>query len=158
VSSPAHLVRRFFAHVGAHDLDGREREWVLGLIRPGEAELFWSQSTGDQRHAVDTARKVADLLPDNRAAQRAALWHDVGKVESQLGAFARAFATVARSLKVPRWQRWRDYDDHGPLGAARLETLGCEPLVVAFAKHHPQGPPPEYDADVWQVLLSADDD
>lgn len=158
MTSPAHLVRRFFGHVRARSLTAEERAWVLGLIHPHEAELFWQQSTADLRHALETARKVADTFPDDRTVQRAALWHDIGKVESRLTAPGRAMATVARTLRLPRPRRWRAYDDHGPRGAAHLEALQCEPLVVAFARHHPQGAPPEHDLDVWNVLLAADDD
>ncbi|GBE25424.1 MAG TPA: hypothetical protein ENG98_04995 [Actinobacteria bacterium] len=131
---------------------------MLELIHPHEAGLFWRQSTADLRHAVETARKVADTFPDDRTVQRAALWHDIGKVESQLTALGRATATVARTLRVPRSRRWRAYDEHGPRGAVQLEALKCEPLVIAFARYHPQGAPPEYDVNVWNALLAADDD
>jgi hypothetical protein len=158
VASPAHLVRRFIGHLRSRPLTPPERAWVMALINEHEAEVFWQQSTADVRHALETAQKIAASYPDERVAQRAALWHDIGKIDSRLGVFSRSLATAARVLRLPRPPRWRAYDEHGPRGAVRLEALGCEPLVVAFARLHPEPAPPEHDGATWRSLLAADDD
>ena len=52
----------------------------------------------DRRHAVGVARETIRLLDDNdppREVVAAALLHDVGKVESSLGTFARVGVTLA---------------------------------------------------------------
>ena len=120
--------------------------------------LFWSQTAADQRHALETARAIRDRYPDRSDVIRAALFHDVGKVRSGLGPYRRSLATLAGSLRIPMSTRWRDYLDHGRLGAEELTMRGAEALVVEFARAHPGPAPADFDTDVWQALLDADDD
>lgn len=153
-----HLVRRFFGVITASPLTSDERLEVEQWLTAGDRELFWCQAPADQRHALQTARRVIRSYPGRCDAIRAALFHDVGKAESRLGPVRRSLATVGAALRLPLPARWRTYVDHGPVGAEKLALTGAEALVVAFARVHP-GPAPEgFDGDVWQALLDADDD
>lgn len=127
-------------------------------MKEAEAPLFWSQQRADQRHGLDTARKLAAQHPDDLELIRAGLLHDVGKAESGLGPVGRTLATLAGLMGVPATRRQRSYLDHGPLGAARLRAAGTAGLVVAFAELHPAPAPPGVDPTRWQLLLDADDD
>ena len=158
MASFAHVVRRFFGHVLARPLTDVDIEFIRTLISPDEEPLFWRQRLGDQQHAVVTARRMLSTHAHGRAVLRAALWHDIGKIDSDLGAVTRAFATVARLLRLPRPIRWRLYEDHGPIGARYLAAMGCEPLVVDFARFHPDSGPSVYSKAIWESLLRADDD
>jgi hypothetical protein len=152
----AHLARRFFGFLLARPLSPREQSEVAGLLETRLAALFFSQQTGDQRHALDVAHRVLAVRPGERAIAVAALLHDVGKRRCGLGAVRRAAATLAAALHLPVGERMRRYLDHGPLGAADLEAAGADPLTVAFAREHPAGPPPGFDRADWDVLLAAD--
>ena len=117
--------------------------------------MFFAQSPADQRHGHDCARWVAAGI-DGAGPVRAALLHDVGKRHSRLGTLGRSLATIAIKLRLPLSARWRQYRDHGALGAAELSRLGAEALVVGFAGEHHGGRPPGFDQTVWDTLQSAD--
>lgn len=151
-----HLVQRFFSHVGARPLSPAEQDEVAELLRPEERELFWRQSTGDQRHGLETARRVFQMRPDDAALVRAGLLHDIGKHHAGLGAIGRSLATLLRIARLPTPGRFGEYLRHGSIGADELERAGAERLTVAFARFHPGGPPVPEFSDAWSVLLAAD--
>lgn len=127
-------------------------------LRDSEAPLFWAQQVADQRHGLETARKLAKSHPEDLELIRAGLLHDVGKSEIRISAFGRTFATLGAILGVRLPRRYARYRDHGAIGGRLLAGLGAEGLVVAFASHHPAAAPPGTDAGRWQLLLDADDD
>lgn len=153
-----HLVRRFFFVLRAPPLTDAERDEVEVWLTAADRDLFWSQHHADQRHALDTARAVIAAHGADRTVVRAALFHDVGKIHSRLGPFRRSLATLGGGLGLPLPGAWQAYLDHGPLGADDLAGTGAEPLVVEFARLHPQPAPEPFDPAVWRALLDADDD
>lgn len=153
-----HLVRRFFAVLGAKALDAAETAEVEHWLTDADNALFWHQDPSDQRHALETARAAGERFPEDRAVIRAALFHDVGKIHSGLGPFRRSLATLAGALRTPMPRRWARYRNHGPLGARDLEAAGAEALVVEFARLHPGAAPAWVDRERWQALLDADAD
>ena len=75
----------------------------------------------DRRHSILVARRFVEFAPEaSRAEVAAALLHDVGKLASGLGTFARVVATVVG----PRTDRFRPYHDHERLGAEMLAAAG----------------------------------
>jgi putative nucleotidyltransferase with HDIG domain len=153
----AHLVRRFFGVLGAAPLSPAEQAEAAALLRPAETGPFWGQPVADQRHALEAARIVAGLAPGRRDLARAALLHDVGKRHSRLGILGRSLASGLELVHLPSPGRLGRYLDHGPEGAAELEALGAEPIVVAFAGHHHGEPPPGVDPSDWAVLAASDE-
>ncbi|MEA3056994.1 MAG: hypothetical protein QOD30_2426, partial [Actinomycetota bacterium] len=76
-----HLARRFF---GSLRRGGpADEEWAIDQLGAGEHALWSRMSDPDRRHAVEVAHRVPEPL------RVAALLHDVGKIESGLGTFAR---------------------------------------------------------------------
>jgi response regulator RpfG family c-di-GMP phosphodiesterase len=106
----------------------------------------------DRRHAVGVARRVgsSDLL-------EAALLHDVGKIESGLGTFARVFATVAGSYA--RSGPFALYRQYPVIGARLLADAGAAPLTVAWAAEH-HLPEERWTVPVaaGRILQAADDE
>jgi hypothetical protein len=119
----------------------------------------------DRRHAVGVARSVGEALPGaDREVLAAALLHDVGKVDSGLGTFARVPATlvgaVAGRARAARWHgRVGAYLDHPARGAAHLRAAGSAPLTVTWALEH-HLPPSAWSLppDLAAALAAADDD
>jgi putative nucleotidyltransferase with HDIG domain len=115
----------------------------------------------DRRHAVAVARRLGDA---EQVAIPAALLHDVGKVESDLGPLPRA-AVTAVALAVGRARaargkgRMARYLAHDHLGAELLDGAGSDNLTVAWAReHHLPRDRWTVPPDIGQALKVADDD
>lgn len=147
-----HLVRRFFGFLTARPLGPAEQMLVCESIGPGLRGLFYTQRFEDQRHAFDVASRVA-IHPD---LIEAALMHDIGKTEINLGAIERSLATMWFMTSLPIWGEWLAYRDHGPIGAELLESHGAGALAVRFARYHPGEPPTSCDRAHWVALEQAD--
>ena len=174
-----HLARRFFGALDPRGPSPAEESWAVGWLLPGERELWRRMSGPDRRHAAGVARDTAVLLGagaggGGREVMASALLHDVGKVESGLGTFARVGVTVAaialgrerlvtgpdRSSGQPRWRRRvSDYLTHDRIGASLLEEAGSHPMTVAWAREH-HLPEAEWTVErrVADALKAADGD
>lgn len=152
----AHLSRRFFQVINAQPLRPSEQAVVAGFLSEPEQRLFWRQSSADQRHAFETMRRLRHHT-EVEAAIQAALLHDVGKTNARLGAIGRVVATLFDAVGVPLRGRLAAYRRHGALGAQMLESAGAAPLVVDFARRHPDPDPGPHDPVLWSALLAADD-
>ncbi len=151
-----HLSGRFFAVLAARPPGPREQTEVAGLLRPEERRLFWDQPAADQRHGLESARRVLRAAPGRRDLARAALLHDVGKRHARLGPLGRVLASVAALARLPQRGRVAAYLDHGALGAEELAAAGAEPVVVEFARHHHAERPPAFPPEAWALLQRAD--
>ena len=129
---------------------------IQGWLSAVENEAYFTQPSYDQRHGLESARYVGALRPTRRDLIRAALLHDIGKRRAGLGFIRRSLASAYTKLGgVPRG-KWRSYLDHGPTAATELETLGAEPIVVDFARHHHGKRPDSISEADWAVLQEAD--
>lgn len=183
-----HLAGRFFGALSPAGPSPEDEAWALGWLLPGEQALWHRMSGPDRRHAVGVARDTLTLLDDggpapDRAVVASALLHDVGKVASGLGTWARA-AVTAVALVVGRTRlasggdaatgaaapkevavpsRWRDrvrlYFVHDRVGGAMLRAAGSDPTTVAWAEEH-HLPPERWTLDrrVADALKAADGD
>ncbi len=103
--------------------------WVDERLTDGESALWHRLPVGDQRHSLMVAhRLVGDLGDPSREEVAAALLHDIGKLASGLGVWARVLATVVG----PRTDRFRMYHDHESIGANMLTEVGADPTTVAL--------------------------
>ena len=156
--SLGHLARRFLGSLSPAGPSRADEQWALRQLLPGERELWGRMSGPDRRHAVGVARETIELLgpaPIARAVVAAALLHDVGKVESGLGTFARVAVTVAamvvgreRIVAAGRTGRpgrsglrgWSErpsaYLAHDLIGAGLLAAAGADPLTSTWAGEH----------------------
>lgn len=149
-----HLARRFLGSLRPGGPSPADEAWVRTLLVPGEVALWERMPGADRRHAVGVARRVPpELAP-------AALLHDVGKVVSGFGTFARVGATLLGLLRRDRWGgRIGQYLHHPDLGSALLADAGSDELTVAWAREH-HLPPERWTVphDAGTLLKAADDD
>jgi hypothetical protein len=167
-----HLVRRFFGSLRPGGPSAPDDAWAVARMTPAETRLWRRMSAPDRRHAIGVARRVdASLGPAaGRPVLAAALLHDVGKVESGLGPFRRAGATVAEMAwgrqAARHWRQRRGvvgrvgrYLCHDEIGAELLGAAGSETVTVAWAREH-HLPPERWTVavEVGAALKAADDD
>jgi putative nucleotidyltransferase with HDIG domain len=145
----------------------------------GEQALWHRMSGPDRRHAVGVAQDAIRLLGSEevpREVTAAALLHDVGKVESSLGTFARVGVTFAAiAVGRTRLMTWADrrrerrspsararvslYLSHDRVGAELLRRAGSHPLTVSWAaEHHLAAERWTIDPTVSAALKAADGD
>lgn len=114
-SSTRHLVKRFLTSLSRRALSVEQLAWVRKHLLEDEFSLWTKMVVSDQRHSLVVAQRFVTLKPDaQRDHVAAALLHDVGKVESDLGIAMRVIAT----LIGPRTKRLRAYYDHETIGLA----------------------------------------
>jgi hypothetical protein len=174
-----HLATRFFGALSPAGPSPADETEALGMLVGGEQDLWRRMSGPDRRHAVGVARDTIALFEPEKPRREvlaAALLHDVGKVESALGTFARVGVTLA-ALAVGRTRlvRWSGsaqraghpslrnrvglYLTHDRLGAELLTAAGSEDLTVAWAReHHLPEDQWTVDARVGAALKAADGD
>ncbi len=151
-----HLSQRFFSALLPFGPSPSHETWALDHLVIGEQALWRRMSGPDRRHAVGVAQGTISLLGHRevpREVTAAALLHDVGKVESSFGTFARAVITLAgivvgRSRLLTWAARHRDeggrsararvgiYLAHDRVGAELLQLAGSHPLTVSWAAEH----------------------
>jgi HD domain len=140
-------------------------------MTPSEAGLWRRMTSADRRHAVVVARRVETALgpATGRPVLAAALLHDVGKIESGIGPFRRAAATVAGMVggrdAARQWRRREGvvgragrYLCHDEIGAELLRESGSDALTIAWAREH-HLPPERWTVapQIGAALKAADD-
>jgi hypothetical protein len=131
VVSIAHLVRRFATSLSPRPPSAEDEAWARRWLTDEEIMLWAAMPVADRRHAIEVTRRFRGLRPDATRAQTAgALLHDVGKVQSGLGTLGR----VAATMVGPRTRRFRQYHDHGEIGAAMAADAGSDPATVAIIR------------------------
>jgi len=90
-------------------------------LRENEHDLWKRMKSYDQRHSIEVARRFTQMHPAfTRDQVAAALLHDIGKVESDLGVPGRVIATVVG----PVGTRFRLYHDHESIGLNLCREAG----------------------------------
>jgi putative nucleotidyltransferase with HDIG domain len=168
VATTAHLVRRFLGSLWPAGPSSETTRAALAELTAPEAELWLQMSGPDRRHSAAVAGRVRLELGAGapRAVIAAALLHDVGKLDSSLGTFARVGATMVSRARAAAWTAptgWRlrvaRYLDHASIGAAMLDRAGSDPLTVAWARdHHRRVDEVTVDPRFADALRAADDD
>lgn len=177
MSRAAHLTRRFLGALRPGGPAPVDVAWVETVLDPGELALWVRMAAHDRRHSVGVARRVEATLAATPEAGEprwlaAALLHDVGKLDAELGVFGRVGATLAGGAAGHQWADvWSTrrgltrkvglYLRHPELGATRIRVAGGhEEAAVWAGAHHTReawadtGFPPV----VLDALVAADDD
>ena len=162
MSGAPHLARRFLGSLSPRPLAPEDDAWVRRCLLPGEQALWDQMPAPDRKHAAGVAREVDHALDGaDRAVLAAALLHDVGKVDSGFGTFARVGATLFGLLAGRERARGRlgRYFRHDAIGAELLQRAGSDPVTVTWAREH-HLPPERWSlpAEVAAALAAADDD
>jgi putative nucleotidyltransferase with HDIG domain len=166
VTLATHLTRRFFGSLRPRPVDEADVTWVRTVLTPAELRVWETLGRADRAESVAVARRAARVLgPDaDPAWLAAALLHDAGKTEADLGTFGRVGATVvgiviskgrARHLS----NRIGKYLAHDDIGAELLRAAGARPEVSAWAgAHHRPEQWPATGLPAWVATALAEAD
>jgi len=167
-----HLTKRFFGSLRPGGPSSDDVAWVQSVLSEAEFGLWRRMSGPDRRHSAAIGREVAERLGPRADGPvlAAALLHDVGKIDADLGTWGRVIATLSAKVAGPEtavaWAETRGftrrvglYLQHPRLGGDMLEMAGSDPLSVAWAREH-HLPESEWsiDPDIGRVLHEVDDD
>jgi hypothetical protein len=181
MASFTHLTKRALGSLVPVGPRGGDVVWVEGTLSAQELAVWRRMARADRRHSVTVARRVEAALASSEHAddQRwiaAALLHDIGKLDADLGVPLRVLAILAARIggyeRVAGWmprrglrRRFALYVRHPELGATRLVLAGSAPEVVTWARMHQNpvvtdagAPVPGIPPAVVDALLAADDD
>jgi hypothetical protein len=172
-----HLARRFFVSLWPAPVRARDVEWAESFLEPSERSLWLQLRRADRRHTIAVARGVERTLATTSNAgdhrwMAAALLHDIGKLDADLGVFARVGATLAGAAAghdmADAWSTKRGitrrvglYLRHPELGSTRIQLAGgrAEAAQWAGGHHSPeQWPALDFPPEVVAALHDADDD
>ena len=129
VGPVGHLARRFVGMLSNAPVSSADLDWVDQQLTPAEAALWRRLRAADQRHSIQVGLRFVDHAPGaDRSAVAAAVLHDIGKLDSDLGIGLRVVATIVG----PRTARLRRYYDHEQIGASMLRDIGADERTVAL--------------------------
>jgi len=122
-----HLVSRFFGAISGAQPSLKELTEVESLLLNSEFLLWQKLPTMDQRHSIAVLHRFLSLLPGaTRPEMRAALLHDIGKLQSNLGVLGRVLATLVGR----RGERFTAYHDHEKIGSEMLQHINSDLVTV----------------------------
>ena len=121
LANQLHLVRRFFTSLSKRTPDIKDVAWVNERLLENEFALWNRMKPHDQRHSIEVANRFTRLHPTfTRDEVAAALLHDIGKVESELGVVGRVVATIVG----PKGEKFRRYHEHELIGLNLCRNAG----------------------------------
>jgi hypothetical protein len=127
IETQGHLARRFFTSLSTKPPLTQDVAWVNEKLLLSEFELWKRMKTPDQRHSIEVARRFTELHPSfTRDEVAAALLHDVGKIESQLGVIGRVVATIVGPIGT----KFRCYHDHEIIGLKLCRDAGSSSETI----------------------------
>jgi hypothetical protein len=139
MTSAVHLAKRFFGALGRAPIGESQIELVQTTLLDSEFALWSAMMSIDKKHSIKVMSRFKQIYPQATATQvRASLLHDVGKLESNLGVFARVLATIVGE----RGSRFAKYHAHEKIGAQMLRQAGSDEetwqLVAGEVSDSPQ--------------------
>jgi hypothetical protein len=139
----AHLARRFITSLSRREPTDADTAWADSHLLDAEAALWHRMAPADRRHSITVARRFEASGSWTREEMAGALLHDVGKLDSGLGAYGRVIATVVG----PRTQRFRRYHDHERIGADLVAAAGSTDNTVELVRGRGRAAPALKAAD-----------
>ncbi len=122
-----HLVSRFLGAISGASPSPEDLAEVESLLLDSEFRLWQKLPAMDQRHSIAVLRRFTILRPGaSRPELRAALLHDIGKIQSNLGVVGRVVATLVGR----RGERFMAYHDHEIIGSQMLQNIDSDSVTI----------------------------
>jgi putative nucleotidyltransferase with HDIG domain len=157
-------------------LNNEERKLIDDYLDDAGKFLFSQMSNSDQRHSLAVAQMIINQAAYLRGVKikalvKAALLHDIGKIEGDFNWLSRLFVGLIRRVNptlrgklaitrpVTIWEKFKYgcYVDlvHPARGAHMAKVFGIEPAVVEMIRRH-HDPPRESQSPELTWLQTAD--
>ena len=119
------------------------------MLLRDEFDLWRTMPVMDQRHSIVVMHRFRKLRPSATKPEiRAALLHDIGKIQSNLGVLGRVLATLIGRRGV----RFTAYHDHERIGSQMLQKINSDFITIQLIA----GARDEDIADALSDLRAAD--
>ena len=127
-----------------------EIEWqsVERVLSPEELALFKQLPIPDQNHSLRVLRNLEADQESNPDLLKAAMLHDVGKIQHPLRRWERVFAVLVRGIFPERHLKWGMgnpsgikralvvIQQHSDWGADLADEAGSDPRTVWLIRYH----------------------
>ena len=131
-----HLARRTWQSYTAKPLTSIEQDDVRSVLLEGEYQLWSSFGTQDQRHSYIVLKRFCEMSTECSVdACRAALLHDIGKIQVDLSTTKRVVATFVGG----RTKSFRIYHDHENIGLRLLKTVSSAETLRLLSEMFNEG-------------------
>lgn len=167
----AYRLRQLRANLSAEPLSEPARQEVSELLTPAELALFDRFSYPDQWHSYRVLHCLMDAGYNHPDLLKAALLHDVGKIQCPLSVWDRTVIVLGGALFPSRIERWGQGSpegwqrpfvaraQHPEWGAQMAQAAGSRPAVVdLIRRHQDKVVTPQTDGDQLLARLQWADD
>jgi putative nucleotidyltransferase with HDIG domain len=167
-----------FKRIGSYStaLKPEDKQFVNSYLDDPGRFLFYQMGKADQQHSLAVAKSILTNVAGTKGLElnilvKAALLHDVGKVEGDFNFFSRVLVGFVKRIQ-PSWRdkyafrnpntfwekvRYGFYVDlvHPARGAHMAKVFGIEREVVEMIRHH-HDPPRQGQSPELTWLQTAD--
>ena len=155
-------VKQFYRAVTAR-ITIEDRAWVEETLPAAAQSLFYAMHPADQYHALNVAKTAMRLWGEAPAGDRdlllrAALLHDVGRVQGDMDIMGKVLAVLVKHFAPVKARQLAEtktgwlghilyvYYQHPEIGAVKLEGIGMKEEASIIRCHHrkkTENDPPE---------------
>lgn len=145
-------VRQFYRAITAQ-VTAADRVWVEDVLPAAAKPLFYAMHPADQYHALNVAKTAMRLWEEAPAGDRAlllraALLHDVGRVQGDMDIMGKVLAVLVKHFSPDKARQLAEanagwlghvlyvYYRHPEIGALKLEEIGMNEEAAIIRCHH----------------------
>lgn len=128
------------------NISKEDEEFLREYLNKTEIRLFFALNKNEQAHSLRTAKDVMDLVKDKESHDkliRAALLHDIGKIEQKLNVFDKSIMVILHKITGGRLRKFTEikkidvYYNHAEKGYNILKQhLEDERVLYLVRNHH----------------------
>lgn len=129
-------------------LKEEDLELARKVLTPSQMVLFSKLQSYEKAHAIQVLKTLQTQGPTPKELERAALLHDIGKIQHPLRLWERVLIVLGRAVFPERSKDWGKGKPgglkrpfvvsvkHPAWGAKMVADCGGSPLVVYLIRHH----------------------